>query len=392
MNYYFRYFNQYSKFFDEILSNNSHIYFNASYLFNFKDTCYNLISKKNHFYFIDPETYKFIFGGDKPFYLTYIEYFKDIEGLFDDSKKIDLDLLRKSNIFHDFYKKIIRFQKVVLAKTTIPLDYYISIIKKKATKQHFNPIEKLDFTISPYFQFSSIYDENYQYTLKYSQVDNHNYTLLRFPKEILNNLKKIEVIYQDFSNNNGILLNIIDLDQYNSEDLNLYFPNLIDLIHLFAINGQKVILMNNSELGKYFKYFGLENVCSNVMIGQKTMPYNFTRVSLGGGNTNFVYIPQIERSVPFGKSNVLIKRNKKISKLFSKQVSELDLISRVKLYYDFIEKKIININKMDFKPLCKEINKSYAEITYELHRDLYNYILKWNKLLKEKYIQYKLSE
>jgi hypothetical protein len=150
--------------------------------------------------------------------------------------------------------------------------------------------------------------------------------------------------------------------------------------------------MNNSELGKYFKHFGLENVCSNVMIGQKTMPYHSTRMSLGGGNTNFVYIPQIERSVPFGKSNVLIKRNKKISNLFSTQVSELDLISRVKLYYDFIEKKIININKMDFKQLNKELNKSYAEITYKLHRDSYNYILKWNELLKEKLIQYNLSE
>ena len=47
---------------------------------------------------------------------------------------------------------------------------------------------------------------------------------------------------------------------------------------------------------------------------------------------------------------------------------------------------------MDFKQLYKEINKSYTEITYELHRDSYNYILKWNELLKEKYIQYKLSE
>ncbi len=385
MKYYFRYFIQFSNFFNMVLKQESNIYFQASYLFNFKETCHNLILKKNFNYFIDPETYKFQFGGNKLFHIKYLTYFEEIKELFNQNNQLKIDLLNNSDNFNDLYKIIIRFQKKTLAYSHIPLDYYMSIVNEKNQEISFNPCENLLFTIAPYFEFSQINDIYYNHTLNYSKIKFDNYVLLRFRKNLLNNSSNIKRIYEDFKKNSGIILNVVELDQYNKNDLLQFFPNLIDLIYLFSLNNQKVILINNSEFGKYFKYFGLNSVCSNVMIGQRTRLFEPFQTNRKGGSTNLVYIPQIERSVSFSKGETLIARNPKIARIFPKSISNSKLEERVELYYENVQEKIVKINQMSFKAIKREILKSYNKISNKLHRNRYNYITRWVQILENKF-------
>jgi len=388
MNYFFRYLIQYSGFFNDTLKKRSKIYFNASYLYNYQSSCYNLISKKKFYYFIDPETFKFQYGGNRAFYLNYIEYFRDLDGLIDPNNKISLDYLSNSNNFNDFFKKVIRFQRTMLASTHIPLDFYKAIAEGTSKLLRYNPTEQLLFIISPYFEFNDIHDSSYNYNKKFSEKESDFYTLLRFPKEILSNSDNIKKIYNDFKNQKGILLNIIELDQYNINDLNQYFGNLIDLIYQFAQNNQYVILMNNSEFGKYLQYFGLKDVCSNVMIGQRSYYYEPTRDTNRKANTDFSYIPLIERSVSFTSSNSLIKRCKELKKMYPKGVLDLNLDSRINKYYEFLEEKINKINSSNLDIIVNEIERNFDKINHELHRRKYKYILKWKEVLLNKYKQY----
>ncbi len=388
MNYYFRYFVQYSNFFNEILSKDSSIYIDATYLYNFQSACYNLISSRNYHYFIDPETYKFQYGGDRVFYLKYLEYFEEFEDLFNIENIINIEFLEDENNFNDFYKKIIRFQRTMLAITQIPIDYYWAIANGKKEIKSINPIENLDFIISPYFEFNKIDDINYSNTLKFSLIEPENYSLLRFPKEILSNDENIKKITQDFKKSNGILLNILDLNQYDNNDLNLYFKNLIDLIFRFSSNNQKVILMNNSELGKYFTFFGLSNVCSNVLIGQTTSEYKPFKSNKKGGSSNFVYIPHIERSISITNGESLIARNKGMNDHFPKNIRELDLNSRVNNYYNFIKSKIEKLNQSSIQDSIQEIEEMYRQVSYEIHKREYDYIDLWKQILLIKYQEY----
>lgn len=388
MNYYFRYFIQFSNFFNMVLKKESNIYFPASYLYNFKETCHNLILKKNFNYFIDPETYKFQYGGTKLFYIKYLTYFEEIRDLFDHNNRLKIDLLNNPDYFNDLYKIIIRFQKKILAYSYIPFEYYMSIINKKNQESSFKPCENLLFKIAPYFEFSQIDDIYYNHTLNYSKINFDDYVFLRFPKNLLNNSSNMERIYEDFRKNSGIIINVIELDQYNRNDLSQFFPNLIDLIYLFSSNNQKVILISNSEFGKYFKYFGLNSVCSNVMIGQRTRLFEPFYTERKGGSTNLVYIPQIERSISFSKGETLLARNPKIAKIFQKSISELKLKERVNLYYESVQEKIVKINQMSFKTIKREILKSYGKISYNLHKNRYNYILKWLEILEDKFLKY----
>jgi hypothetical protein len=263
----------------------------------------------------------------------------------------------------------------------------MSILNNKNSKISFNPIQNLLFTIAPYFEFQKISDIYYNHTLNYSKISNDDYVILRFPKNLLSDAYNVKIIYNDFKENAGIILNIIELDQYNKNDLNNYFPNLIDLIHDFSLNNQRVILMNNSELGKYFSYFGLNGVCSNVMIGQTTRLHEPFQTERRGGSTNLVYIPQIEKSVSFPKGETLIARNPKISKNFQ-NISSSNLNDRIKNYYHYIQEKVLNVNKLKFSSIIKEIFKNFNKISNTMHKKRYNYILKWIKLLEDKFEAY----
>lgn len=329
----------YSKFYDEILPNESRIYFDASYLYNYQSVCYNLTSKKNHHYFIDPGTFKFQYGGDRAFYLNYIKYFNEFQGLFNKENIINLEYLDDPDNFNDIYKKIIRFQRTMLAKTNIPIDYYKAIASGIKDVKKFNPLENLEFIIAPYFEFYQIHDDYYNYTLKYSLVETENYCVLRFPKEILLDPDNVTKIVKDFNNSNGILINVLELNQYKKNDLNLYFENLIDLIYKFSSNNQKVLLMNNSEFGKYFKYFGLVSICSNVLVGQITSNYEPFKGNKRGGSVDFIYIPQIERSISITNGESLITRNKKLKKTFPEHIRNMNLNSRIDNYLISIKKK-----------------------------------------------------
>lgn len=388
MNYYFKYLILYSKFYNESLSNKSRIYFDASYLYNFKSACYNLISKKNHLYFIDPVTFKFQYGGNRAFYLNYLEYFEEFEDLFNKENIINFEFLENSDIFHDFYKKIVRFQRTMLSKTHIPIDYYKAIANGKKDVKSFNPIENLEFLISPYFEFNRINDIYYENTLKYSLINTENYIILRFPKEILLDSDNLKKISQDFKRSKGILINILELDEYNRNDLNFYFENLIDLIYLISSNNQNVILMNNSEFGKYFKYFGLKAVCSNVMIGQKTSNYKPFKSNKKGRSSDFIYIPEIERSVSIPTGESIINRSKYLKKEFPENIKELKLDSRVNNYYASIKEKVKKIKLNPFQKIIRELDDSFNQITFELHKKQYEYINIWKKILSKKYKEY----
>ncbi len=388
MNYFFKYFIQFSNFFNNILQPKSNVYFQGSYLFNYKETCYNLIMKKKFKFFIDPETYKFQFGGKKLFYTKYLTYFEEIREFFNQNYQLKFNLLDNSNNFNDLYKIVIRFQKKTLAYSNIPLDYYISILNEESPEISFNPIENISFIIAPYFEFSKIDDPYYIHTLNYSKIKYDNYVLLRFHKNLLSNSDNIKSIYKDFNNNSGIILNVIELDQYNKKDLLQYFPNLIDLIHLFSINNQNVILINNSELGKYFKYFGLNCVCSNVMIGQRTRLFDPFETERKGGSTNLVYIPQIERSVSFTKGETLLARNPKLAKNSLKNISKSSLDDRLKFYYQNLQKKVSNVNQLSFTSIKREIIKSFDKISKPIHKNRYDYVLKWIELLEDKFNEY----
>lgn len=388
MNYYFRYFVQFSQFFNEILQPESNIYFHGTYVNNFKETCYNLISKRKFKFFIDPETYRFQYGGTKLFYTKYLNQFEEIKDLFIPSNQLNFNLLENMDNFNDLYKIIIRFQKKILAHSHIPLDYYASILNDENPNVSFNPIQNLSFTIAPYFEFYKINDIYYNHTLNYSKINTEDYILLRFPKTLLDDDSIVKSILNDFKINTGIILNIVELNQYNKNDLSNYFPNLIDLIHGFSLNNQKVILMNNSELGKYFKYFGLNGVCSNVLIGQRTRSYEPSHTERRGGSTNLVYIPQIERSVSFPNGETLIARNPKISKKILNNISSSNLTDRVKNYYQNLQEKLLNINQMKFSAIVKEIGKNFNKILDPMHKNRYNYILKWIELLENKFCSY----
>lgn len=388
MNYYFRYFTQYSKFFNNLLENQENVYFDASYLYNYQSSCYNLTSKKKLYYFIDPESFKFQYGGDKSFYLNYIKYFEELEDLFDKENKINLDYLNQSRNFEDFYKKIIRFQRTMLASTHIPLDFYTAIAEGTSNLKTYNPLEQLLFIVSPYFEFYEINDTFYKFNKKFSEIAPKNCVLLRFQKNILSDHSNIDKIVNDFKGSKGILLNILNLNQYDIKDLEKYFGNLIDLIHKFANNNQNVILMNNSEFGKYFKYFGLNDVCSNVMIGQKTIDYEPKRELKRQSNTDFAYIHQIERSISITSSQSLISRCKTLKKNYPDGIIDLSLDSRIQYYYKFIKEKINQINTMDFKGIIKEIDRNFKQIDYEFHRKSYKYVLIWKELLINKYKEY----
>ena len=385
MNYYFRYLVQYSKFYDEILPKECKIYIDASYLYNFKSACYNLISKKDHHYFIDPGTFKFQYGGDRVFFLKYLEYFEEFENLFNSENIINLEFLEDPDNFNDFYKKIIRFQRTMLAKTNIPIDYYKAIVNGKKDMKGFNPIENLEFFISPYFEFNRIKDEYYNLTLRSSLIEPENYCILRFPKEILIDSDNIEQIAQDFKKSRGILINVLELDQYNKNDLNFYFKNLIDLVYRFSSNKQIVILMNNSEFGKYFKYFGLEAVCSNVMIGQTTNEYKPFKSEKKGGSADFIYIPHIERSISITNGESLINRNKELKKFFPQNIRLLNLNARVDNYYISINKKVEEIKKFPIQKIIQELEELFNQITFDLHRKEYEYINIWGEILSSKF-------
>jgi len=371
-----------------LLSNQESVYFDASYLYNYQSSCYNLASKKKLYYFIDPESFKFQYGGDKPFYLNYLKYFEELEDLFDRENRINLDLLNQSANFEDFYKKIVRFQRTMLASTHIPLDYYASIAEGTSDLKTYNPLEQLKFIISPYFEFYEINDMFYKFNKSFSITLPKSYVILRFPKSLLSEHSNIEKMVNDFKGSAGILLNIINLNQYDNHDLEKYFGNLIDLIYNFAKNSQNVILMNNSEFGKYLKYFGLTDVCSNVMIGQKTIDYEPKRAQKRQANTDLAYIPQIERSVSITSSQSLISRYKALKKNYPDGIIELSLDSRIQYYYKFIREKINKINTMDFRGIIKEFDRNFKPIDHELHRKRYSYIFKWKELLTEKHKEY----
>ncbi len=392
MNYYFRYLVQYSPFYNDILSEGSRIYIGASYLYNFQSACYNLVSRKNFQYFIDPETFKLQFGGNRVFYLKYLEYFEEFEDMFNDENIINIEFLEDIDNFNDFYKKIIRFQRTMLAKTQIPLDYYWAIANGKKDVKSYNPIENLDFFISPYFEFYRIEDNYYNKTLRFSLIEKGNYCILRFPKEILINSENIEKIAQDFRRSKGILINVLELNQYDKKDLNLYFKNLIDLIFRFSSNDQKVILMNNSEFGKYFKFFGLKNVCSNVMIGQTTSEYKPYKLnSKKGGSSDFIYIPQIERSISITKGESLIARNRGVKNLLPENIRDLDLNSRVNNYYRIIQNKIEKLNKSSIQESIQEIEKMFNQIIFDLHKREYKYMDLWKEILLNKFNEYEVG-
>ncbi|MEJ2276927.1 MAG: hypothetical protein P8Y70_04130 [Candidatus Lokiarchaeota archaeon] len=194
----------------------------------------SLNNEKNHKYFIDPVTYKFQYGGNRRFYMKYLDYFQELEELFNKENIINLDFFKDQNNFEDFYKKIIRFQRTMLAKTHIPLDYYKAIANGNKDVKSFNPIRNLEFFISPYFEFYKIGNEYYNLTLKYSLKNTKNYCILRFPKKILIDYNNLNKIVDDFRDSKGILLNILNLNEYDIGDLKLYFENLIDLIYKFS--------------------------------------------------------------------------------------------------------------------------------------------------------------
>jgi len=388
LNYFFRYLVQYSNFYNKTLPKESNLYIDASYLYNFQSACYNLISKKNHKYFIDPETHKFQYGGNRKFYLKYLDYFEEFDDLFNKERIINLEFFKDDNNFEDFYKKIIRFQRTMLAKTHIPLDFYKAIANGKEKINKFNPLENLEFYISPYFEFYNIENQYYNLTLKYSLVNPDNYSVLRFPKEILSKIKNINKIFQDFKNIKGILINILYLDEYDKKDLNLYFENLIELIYRFSSNGQKVILMSNSEFGKYFKYFGLDSVCSNVMIGQISEEYKPFKTNSKGGSSDFLYIPEIERSISITNAETLIERNKNIDRFSEVNIRELNLDSRTENYYQSIKKKVNKINKSPIQVIIEELQNSFDKIKYKLHKNKYKYLIIWKALLFKKVNEY----
>ena len=388
MNYYFRYLVQYSKFYDEILPEASQIYFDASYLYNFQSACYNLISKNNHHYFIDPDTYKFQYGGNRLFFLNYLKYFEEFENLFNNENIINLEILDDLDNFNDFYKKVIRFQRTILAKTYIPIDYYKSIANNESDMKSFNPIENLEFLVSPYFEFNKIENEYYDLTLRFSLVEPENYCILRFPKELLIDSNNIEKIAQDFKNSRGILINVLELNSYRKKDLNLDFKNLIDLIYRFSSNNQFVVLMNNSEFGKYFKYFGLKAVCSNVMIGQTITEYKPFKGEKKGGSTDFIYIPHIERSISITNGESLIRRSNELKIIFNQNIRLLDLNDRIKNYYISITKKVEKIENSTIHKIIQDLEELFNQITFDLHRKEYQYINIWKDILSSKFNEF----
>ncbi|MEJ2294515.1 MAG: hypothetical protein P8Y23_07060 [Candidatus Lokiarchaeota archaeon] len=388
MDYYFRYLVQFSNFYNEILPNGNKIYIDGSYLYNFQSACYNLVTRKNFHYFIDPETFKFQYGGDRVFYLKYLEYFEEFAGLFNDEKIINLDFLEELNNFNDFYKKVIRYQRTMLANTQIPLDYYRAIADDRVAVKNYNPIENLDFFIAPYFEFYQISDDYYNYTLRYSLLNSDNYSLLRFPKELLIDTESIVRITQDFRKSRGILINALELNQYDKKDLNLYFKNLIDLIYKFNLNNQEVILMNNSEFGKYLKYFGLKEVCSNVMIGQTSSEYKPFKSDSKGGSSDFIYIPQIERSISISKGATLIARNAGVQNILPRNIENSDLNSRINNYYEVVQNKIEKINQFPIGDILQEIEDMFNQVTFDLHKGEYRYINLWKDILLSKYNEY----
>lgn len=389
MDYIFKYFISNSNFFNNILKKRRFIYFTASYLKNFNKSCYNLIAKKKYNYFIDPETYKFQYGGSKMFYVKYIEYFNDLDDLFDDENRIKFDFLENEDNKEDFYNKIIQFQRRTLAQTSIPLDYYFSIASGNNTPIISNPNANRMFVISPYFEFNNIGDFEYRLTLEFSKYDKKNYALIRCPKTVLTEEKNIETIFQDFSKNSGILLNIIELNEYNLVDLDNFFPNLISLIKKFSDNNQKVIMMNNSEFSKYFSIFGLNYVCSNVMIGQKTNPYD-PEIN-PGGNLDFFYVPEIERSVSFNQAGILKARNPEILTTIMDRIDNIDFNERVRLYHNFIDYRTNEINSSPSNQMVTTIQNSYNKLIEINHREEYRYYQKWITLIKEKKIEFGLK-
>lgn len=388
MDYIFKYFISNSNFFNNILENKGFIYYTASYLKNYNRSCYNLIAKKKYNYFIDPETYKFQYGGSKMFYVKYIEYFNDLDDLFDDENRIQFDFLKNNDNKEDFYNKIIQFQRRTLAQTSIPLDYYFSIASGNKTPIISNPNANRMFVISPYFEFNNIGDFEYRLTLEFSKYDRRNFVLIRCPKTILTEEKNIETIFKDFSKNSGILLNIIELNEYNLEDLDRIFPNLISLIKMFSDNNQKVIMMNNSEFSKYFSIFGLNYVCSNVMIGQKTNPYDPKIKS--GGNLDFFYVPEIERSVSFNQAEILKARNPEILSKITNRIDSFDFNERIRLYHQSIDKRTDEINSLHSNQIVTTIQNSYSKLIESNHREEYKYYQKWITLINEKKIEYGL--
>ena len=388
MDYFFNYLVQYSKFYNETLPPKSKIYIDASYLYNFQSACYNLISKRNFKYFIDPGTYKFQYGGDRKFYVEFLDYFEEFDDLFNKEKIINLEFFDDINNFEDFYKKITRFQRTMLAKTHIPLDYYKAIADEKEEINKFNPIKNLEFVISPYFEFNAIEDKYYNLTLRYSLMDSKNYSILRFPKKILSNSENMDKIFKDFNKPKGILIDVLNLNEYDKKDLDLYFGNLIDLIHNFSSNGQKVILKSNSEFGKYLKYFGLEAVCSNVMIGQISREYRPFKENDKGGSSDFFYIPQIERAVTITNAESLMERNEILEDVSETNIRELSLNSRSENYYNSLKEKIIKINKSSIQKIIEEIQNSFNKINYNLHKNKYRYMIIWKEILQKKAEKY----
>lgn len=391
LKYFFKYLVQFSNFYANILPRGNNIYVDASYLYNFQAACYNLISKKNHKYFIDPVTYKFQYGGNRRFYMKYLDYFQELEELFNKENIINLDFFKDQNNFEDFYKKIIRFQRTMLAKTHIPLDYYKAIANGNKDVKSFNPIRNLEFFISPYFEFYKIGNEYYNLTLKYSLKNTKNYCILRFPKKILIDYNNLNKIVDDFRDSKGILLNILNLNEYDIGDLKLYFENLIDLIYKFSSNGQKVILMNNSEFGKYFKYFGLDSVCSNVMIGQTSREYIPFKQEKKGGSSNFIYIPEVDRSISITNAESLLKRNKEIKRPINKSSEKYSLDSRTELYYNSLEEKLEEISKSSIQRIIEKITSIFNKIEYDLHKKKYEYIKVWKEILLKKTNQYSIN-
>lgn len=391
LNYYFKYLVQYSDFYNNILPQGSKIYLDASYLYNFQSACYNLISKKDHKYFIDPETYKFQYGGDRKFFLKYMDYFEEFDDLFNRENIINLEFLENNDNFEDFYKKIIRFQKTMLAKTHMPLDYYKAIANGKAELETYNPIRNLEFQISPYFEFYKVGNDYYNLTQKYALIDTQNYCILRFPKEIMINTKNLNKIFRDFNKCKGILLDILNLSEYNKEDLKFYFENVIDLIYKFSLNGQKVILMNNSEFGKYFKCFGLNSVCSSVMIGQVSREYQPFKDDSIGGQSDYIYMPQIERAVSITNAETLIKRNVNISNPFDKNINEINLSSRTKIYYDSIKEKVESISESSIQQIIEQLDEFFEMIEYNLHKKNYEYLKLWKEILIKKRQEYSMD-
>jgi len=389
IDYFFRYLVQYSDFFHDALPKESKIYFDASYLYNFQSACYNLITNKDHIYFINPETYKLQYGGDRRFFLKYLDYFEEFENLLNKENIINLDFLKNKINFTDFYKKIIRFQKTMLAKTHIPLDYYKAIANGKAEIESYNPIGNLEYVISPYFEFYKIGNDYYDLTLEYSLIDTDNYCILRFPKENISSNTKVERLFKDFRDSRGILLDILNLNEYKKEDLETYFEYLIDLIYKFSSNGQKVILMNNSEFGKYFKFFGLDGVCSNVMIGQVSREYKPFKEQRPEGQSDYVYIDQIERAISITNAETLIRRNSNISNHpFNKSIRDLDLLSRTSIYYSLVKEKVEKISEVSIDQIIKKLNKSFEMIEYDLHKKKYEYLKIWKKILLKKKREY----